>query len=627
MCGIAGLASVDRPSNPQELLRIAQLMADSMVHRGPDDAGVWAPDTGDVALAHRRLSIIDLSRLGHNPMSWHDGDVWITFNGEIYNFGELRRELESAGYTFRSRTDTEVILAAYDRWGLDCVQRFVGMFAIALWDGSRRRLWLVRDRLGKKPLYFAEVGGRLLFGSELKALLTYPAFPRDIDHEAIRLYLEFGYVPSPLTIYRAARKVPPGHFLLMENGRTTMTRYWDPVPFAVEGTAYTAGEAERALEEQLRVAVGQRMIADVPLGAFLSGGIDSSLIVALMREHTRAPVKTFTIRFENPEFNEADHAADVARHLGTEHHEQTCTEAQMLAVVDQLPEMYDEPFADSSAVPTYLVSKIAREMVTVSLSGDGGDELFFGYPRYRYHASAASILALPRPLRRGAAFAADRVPTRRARRIADVLRNDQLDYYARFVSFFTPAEIADLTGAAPAAPLLYADALARSMPMERAARPCLLDLVSYLPEDILTKVDRASMAVSLEVRAPLLDHRVVELALNLPLGLKRRGRTMKWILRQMLYRRVPAALIDRPKMGFGVPLADWFRGPLRERMESYCSGPELFDLGVEPGPIRAMWREFQQGRSHRVYALWLMFSLMAWARRFRSTPAALSLSS
>lgn len=627
MCGIAGLASADRPSSPQELLHIAQLMADAMVHRGPDDAGVWAPETGDVALAHRRLSIIDLSQLGHNPMSSNDGRVWITFNGEIYNFGELRRDLESAGYGFRSKTDTEVILAAYDRWGLECVQRFVGMFAIALWDASRRRLWLVRDRLGKKPLYYAVVGGRLLFSSELKGILTCPSFPRDVDDDAIRLYLEFGYVPSPLTIYRAARKLPPGHFLVLENGRTTITRYWDPVPFAVEGSSYTAEAAERALEEQLRVAVRQRMIADVPLGAFLSGGIDSSLIVALMREQTQTAVRTFTIRFENPEFNEADHAAEVARHLGTEHHEQTCTGAQMLEVVDRLPEMYDEPFADSSAVPTYLVSKIAREMVTVSLSGDGGDELFFGYPRYRYHASAASILALPRPLRRGAALAADRVPTRRARRIADVLRNDELDYYARFVSFFTPTEIAELTGAPPVAPLLYADALARSTSMARAARPCLLDLVSYLPEDILTKVDRASMAVSLEVRAPLLDHRVVELALKLPLGLKHHGRTMKWILRQMLYRRVPSTLIDRPKMGFGVPLADWFRGPLRERMESYCSGPELLDLGVEPGPIRAMWREFQQGRSHRVYALWLMFSLMAWARRFRSTPAALSLSS
>lgn len=605
-----------------ELRRCAASMARAIEHRGPDDAGVWVPETGHVALAHRRLSIIDLSPLGHNPMSWNQGDLWITFNGEIYNFAELRRELESAGCRFRSRTDTEVILAAYERWGLECVHRFVGMFAFALWDVRRRRLWLVRDRLGKKPLYYAEVDGRLLFASELKAILTYPSFPGRVDAAAVGLYLQYGYVPSPLTIYKDARKLPPGHYLVHENSQVTLTRYWDPVPPAVQGSSLAANEAVQALEERLSVAVRQRMIADVPLGAFLSGGVDSSVIVALMREHTRAPVKTFTIRFDNPEYNEADHAAAVARHLGTEHHEQTCTDAQMLAVVDRLPEMYDEPFADSSAVPTYLVSKIARETVTVALSGDGGDELFFGYPRYRYHANAAALLALPRPIRRGAALAADRFPTRRGRRIADVLRSDEMDHYSRFVSLFTPAEVQALTGSAPGLPALYADALERALSIPRAGRPGLLDLVSYLPEDILTKVDRASMAVSLEVRAPLLDHRVVELALALPLSLKRRGGTMKWILRQMLYKRVPPSLVDRPKMGFGVPLADWFRGPLRERMESYCAGPELSDLGIDPAPVRAMWHDFQLGRSHRIYPLWSMFTLMAWTRRFRSMPAA-----
>jgi len=620
MCGIAGLACVDGASRSEELRGVAAAMAGTLEHRGPDDVGVWASDAGNVALSHRRLSIIDLSKLGHNPMSWGRGNLWITFNGEIYNFPELRRELESAGCQFQSRTDTEVILAAYERWGVDCVQRFVGMFAIALWDVRRRRLWLVRDRLGKKPLYYARVDGRLLFASELKALLAYPSFPRRIDDEAVRLYLEYGYVPSPLTIYEDARKLPPGHYLVLEGGQVTVTRYWDPVRFAVEGSSIGAEEAERVLEERLSLAVRQRMIADVPLGAFLSGGVDSSVIVALMREHTRAPVRTFTIRFENPEFNEADHAAAVARHLGTEHHEQTCTEAQMLAVVDQLPDMYDEPFADSSPVPTYLVSRIARERVTVALSGDGGDELFFGYPRYRHHASAAALLALPKPIRRGAAIAADRLPTRRGRRIADVLRSDEADHYSRFVSLFTPSEIARLTGTVPGVPALYRDALERSLSIARAARPGLLDLVSYLPEDILTKVDRASMAISLEVRAPLLDHRVVELALGMPLSLKRRAGAVKWILRQLLYKRVPPALIDRPKMGFGVPLADWFRGPLRERMESYCSGPELIDMGIDPVPVRAMWHEFQQGRRHRVYPLWSMFTLMAWTRRFRSTP-------
>lgn len=616
MCGIAGLVRLHAETGAGCLEQTARAMADTMTHRGPDDSGVWASPDHMVALSHRRLSIVDLSPLGRNPMSYDEGRLWITFNGEIFNFLELRQELESAGYRFRSQTDTEVMLAAYDKWGLQCVDRFVGMFAFALWDAPKRRLWVVRDRLGKKPLYYAESRGILRFASELKAIVADGTVPREIDADGMRLFLQYGYVPSPRTIYSSVRKLPPAHYLLCENGTASVRPYWDPVPYALRRTVVTEAEAEARLETLLSTAVRQRMIADVPLGGFLSGGIDSSLVIALMQEHSVTPVKTFTIRFDNPELNEADHAAAVARHLRTEHHEQTCGERQMLDVVDRLPEMYDEPFADSSAVPTYLVSRIARELVTVSLSGDGGDELFLGYPRYRLHMQAALALRMPRPLRRTVAFGAARMPTRRLRRVADVLRSDDKDPYARFISWWRPEDIAALTGRRPPDAPAYADVTARAAALGREDRVALLDLVSYLPEDILTKVDRASMAVSLEVRAPLLDHRVAEFALGLPSSLKRRGRTTKWLLRQLLYKRVPRALIDRPKMGFGVPLADWFRGPLRERMDSYCAGPDLEDIGLDPGPVRKLWADFAVGRTHRTDLLWQMYALVAWSRRF-----------
>jgi asparagine synthase (glutamine-hydrolysing) len=597
-------------------------MAACLPHRGPDDAGVWVSADGVIALAHRRLAIVDLSDRGHNPMTWDGGRLWITFNGEIYNFLELRKELQGFGHRFRSDTDTEVILAAYDTWGTECVHRFVGMFAFALWDAPQRRLWIVRDRLGKKPLYFADVNGIFRFASELKALVADETFPREVDPDAVGLYLHLGYVPSPRTIYRHAQKLPPAHYLVHEHGRLTVHRYWNPLPFAESHGSRSDADAERELEALLATAVSQRMIADVPLGAFLSGGIDSSLVVALMKEQSKSPVRTFTIRFDNPLYNEADHAAAIARHLGTEHHEQRCDDRQMLAVVDRLPAIYDEPFADSSAVPTYLVSQTARELVTVALSGDGGDELFFGYPRYQFYSFALSALSMPGPFRSAAGIAAARLPGRRLQRVADVLSNDPADCYSGFVAWWTSAEIAKLTGRRRIDIPGYADVLERG-DIRRHDHPGLFDLVSYLPEDILTKVDRASMAVSLEVRAPLLDHRVVEFALGLPLALKRRGGTTKWILRQLLYKRVPRAMLDRPKMGFSVPLDDWFHGPLRERMSAYCAGPDLEDLGISPEPVRKLWSDFLAHRAKRTDLLWQMFTLVAWSRhnRWASTPA------
>jgi asparagine synthase (glutamine-hydrolysing) len=598
----------------------AQAMANTMAHRGPDDQGVWESADGAAALSHRRLAIIDLSPLGRNPMSWGGGRLQITFNGEIYNFRELRCELERSGCQFRSQTDTEVILAAYDRWGLEAVNHLVGMFAFALWDDRLRRLWLVRDRLGKKPLYYTTCGGTLRFASELKAIVADERFPRNIDRSALRMYLRYGYVPSPHTIYAEARKLPPAHYATWQDGVIRVARYWDPISLAMKGQSLSDRDAECELETRLATAVRQRLIADVPLGAFLSGGIDSSLVVALMKEEMGDRPRTFTIRFQNAEFNEADHAAAVAQHLGTEHYEQTCDPQRMLDVVDRLPEMFDEPFADSSAIPTYLVSAIARERVTVALSGDGGDELFFGYPRYAYHADRSWVLGLPRPLRLAAANALSRAPRRRIRRIGDVLRSDEGDRYARFISWFTGDEISALTGAPPEQAPLYVDALNRLTDLPSSERPPLLDLVSYLPEDILTKVDRTSMASSLEIRAPLLDHRVVELAIGLPPALKRRAGVSKWLLRQSLYKRVPPALVDRPKMGFGVPLADWFRGPLREAMSELCAAGELENLGVDGDAVRQLWKSFLAGEGYRTELLWLLYSLIAWSRRFRAVP-------
>ena len=619
MCGIAGITSRSGAALGREAgLRKARAMSGTLVHRGPDDQGAWISPRGTVALSHRRLSIIDLSPLGRNPMLRDEGRLAITFNGEIYNYLELRRELEQAGHHFQSSTDTEVILAAYDAWGLDCVHRLAGMFAFALWDERRQRLWIARDRLGKKPLYYAAQPDILLFASELKALLASDTVSQEVDADALRLYLRYGYIPAPFTIFKTVRKLEPAHSLVCEDGRLTVARYWDPLVFAQSRMEIADAEAEAELEARLSTAVKQRLIADVPLGAFLSGGIDSSLVVALMQEHSANPVRTFTIRFENQEYNEADAAAAVARHLGTEHHEQLCDERRMLAVVDRLPDMFDEPFGDSSAIPTYLVSETARQQVTVALSGDGGDELFFGYPRYRYHADALGLLALPPAIRGLMSGAASRLPTRRLRRIADVLRSNDPDTYARFIAWTDPAEIERISGAPAGIAPLYRQALAGAEEVPRPLRPGLLDLVSYLPDDILTKVDRTSMAVSLEVRAPLLDHRVVELALALPLRLKRRGGITKWLLRQMLTKRVPRHLIDRPKMGFGVPLRDWFMGPLRDQMNEYCQSSALEDLGLDPEPIRGVWREFHAGKYHRPDLLWQAFALMAWSRNFVS---------
>jgi len=618
MCGITAI--VDRADG--DLAPVLTAMTNTLRHRGPDDCGAWQADAHRVALGHRRLSIVDLSPLGRNPMAFADGRYRITFNGEIYNFRTLRSELESAGYRFKSQTDTEVMLAAYDRWGVDCLDRFVGMFAFALWDAARGEMLLARDRLGKKPLYYAEYGGRVSVASELKAIVSDRAFPRVVDPRAVALYLRYGYVPAPLSIYQHARKLPPGNYAIVRDGRVETRRYWDPVRFATSPLTIDPESAERQLEDLLREAVALRMLADVPVGAFLSGGIDSSLVVALMQEQSASPVKTFTIRFEDRAFNEADDAAAVARHLKTDHYEQTCDARQMLDVVDILPDTFDEPFADSSAIPTYLVSRIARQRVTVALSGDGGDELFFGYPRYRYHMNAGWLFGTPRPVRRAAAAVIGAVPRRKFRRAADVLRVDGADRYEPFIAWWTGEEAAAFTGVDAGANPAYIDLRTRSSRIDDDLQPLLLDLGTYLPDDILTKVDRASMRVSLETRCPLLDHRVVEFALGLPLGLKWRGGATKWLLRRLLARRVPPALTDRSKMGFGVPLQSWLRGPLRSRGDRLFESTSLESVGIDARRARDAWREFSAGKSDQSHRIWSLVAIAMWTERWQPQPAA-----
>jgi len=630
MCGIAGFVSPRR--QPRAVL---EAMNQSICHRGPDDAGVWVSSPagrngwtsaeGQIGLSQQRLAILDLSPAGRNPMPNDDETLWITYNGEVYNYLEVRRELESEGFRFRSQTDTEVILKAYERWGADCLRRFIGMFAFAIWDARRRVLFAARDRLGIKPFYYLWTGGEFAFGSELKALGFHPAFAGEIDREALAQYLRFQYVPSPRSIYRTVSKLPPGHFLELSDGRLRTERYWDPLTAAANGTS-NAPEAElyERFESLVSDAVRYRMIADVPLGAFLSGGVDSSAVVALMREHATGPVKTFSIGFEEKALDESPHARAVASHLGTEHHEKICTMQDALDLIPKIPMHYDEPFADSSAIPTMLVSRFAREHVTVALSGDGGDELFWGYQRYFAYRKMRGMLKGPRWLRRSAGAALSLLPDRRFRRAGALLAEDAAteDRYLRFVTILTRREVERLAGSSAELPALYQDVRDR-IGESREDAVSIRDLVSYLPEDILTKVDRASMAFSLEARVPLLDHRVVELSLSLPFDLKYRDGQGKHILRRLLYRRVPRELIDRPKMGFGVPLRRWFRGALAPRLAEVLSPAAIARAGlVDPEGARALLGEDFECVESRPEAVWALYVLHLWgAHAAASRPA------
>jgi asparagine synthase (glutamine-hydrolysing) len=624
-------------------------MAEQLEHRGPDDTGSWADQASSVAFGFRRLSIIDLSEQGHQPMSSASGRFTVVFNGEVYNHGELREDLERAGWAFRGHSDTEVILASFERWGVaDAVPRFVGMFAIAAWDAETRSLSLIRDRLGIKPLYIYSQPGLITFGSELKALYEGPAFDRELDPDALADFLRYLYIPAPHTIFRHVRKLPPGHILTVSDPATELPdsdAYWSVDDVVSRGLADPfRGSDEEAilqLEDHLSDAVALRMYADVPVGALLSGGIDSSTVVALMQQHSNIPVKTYSIAFEEAEHNEGPHAARVAAHLGTDHTELLVTGEDSLKVVPDLSEIFDEPLADPSQIPTFLVSRLARREVTVALSGDGGDELFAGYNRYTYGERVIGrALRMPGVVRRAVAAGIGSVSSRSWDRLHAMatplmpgLRKQRLagekvqklghlmgwtsepDMYRSLMSAWQHPElmVAGGTGRHGA----FEGALEKRDSLGLLHRMMLADQLVYLPDDLLAKVDRASMAVSLEARVPILDHRVAEFAWRLPRALKIRDGQGKWLLRQVLYRHVPKEMVDRPKVGFSVPIGSWLRGPLREWAEDLLAPTSLQRTGiVRSEPVRRAWAEFQNDPGRSGQGIWALVMFQAWSERW-----------
>jgi asparagine synthase (glutamine-hydrolysing) len=619
MCGIAGIFD---PAGYRQVdaARIERMNA-LQFHRGPDDGGVYTePGLG---LGHRRLAILDLTAAGHQPLFNEAGDVAVVYNGEIYNFRELQAELEGQGYRFRSRCDTEVIVNAWSAWGEDCVHRFRGMFAFALWDRQAETLFLARDRLGIKPLHYAQLpDGRLIFASELKAVADHPDFPREMEPEAVEDYFAFGYVPDPRTIFRHARKLAPGHRLRIRRGERAPEPdcYWD-----LSFSETLSGDFDQALIERLEEAVRVRQIADVPLGAFLSGGVDSSAVVAMMARGTSEPIRTSSISFGHKAFDEAAYAAQVAERYGTDHQVRELNPNDF-DLVDQLAGIYDEPFADSSAMPTYRVCELARSRVTVALSGDGGDETFAGYRRHRWHVAEERVRRWLPPGLRGPVFGAlgrwypklNQAPKfLRAKSTFQALAMDPLEGYLDSMSvvkapfreqIFSSRLRAELQGYRATEVLRGHASNGPDHPLLRAQ---YLDFKTYLPGDILTKVDRASMAHSLEVRVPVLDHPLVEWAARLPADQKLRGRDGKHVLKRSLRPYLPDDILYRPKMGFAVPLGDWFRGPLRERVREALLGPQLLDSGLfDPDGVRRLVDDHQAGRWDHSAPLWslLMFA-------------------
>jgi asparagine synthase (glutamine-hydrolysing) len=639
MCGIAGIVAARSGSSAVDLAERARVMVECLKHRGPDDDDVWADVEAGVALGHRRLSIIDLSSAGHQPMISADGRFVISYNGEVYSHSEIRADLEARGCRFHGHSDTEVILESVSAFGLQAtLQRMIGMFAIALWDRKHRSLHLIRDRLGIKPLYWARFGELFLFGSELKALRAHPGWTPRIDRAAIALFLRHNCIPAPHTIYEGVQKLEPGTILtLTPNGELRFERYWNARDVARNGLANqlqgSVFELTDRLEQLLQDAVRRRMIADVPLGAFLSGGIDSSTVVALMQTANAGPVKTFSIGFESGGYDEAPYARAVAQHLQTAHTELTVTGRQALDVIPWLPEMYDEPFADASQIPTHLVSVMTRRHVTVALSGDGGDEVFAGYNRYQLAAGAWSgVNRLPSSIRRFLAagltmLSPDRLlsifPPRlqtvltsdKVHKLASLLRIDaRASIYRHLVTHWEPTDL--MPDVREPRGLIWDKSVEADFP-ELLEQMQFLDLATYLPDDILTKLDRASMAVALEARVPLLDHRVVEFAWRLPRYAKFRRGTSKWLLRQVLHRHVPPHLVERPKMGFAVPLGEWLRGPLRDWAEGLLDERRLREAGLlDVAGVRKVWSDHLAGRGSWQYPLWDVLMLEAWRERW-----------
>lgn len=645
MCGITGFWDPSLQCDSECLEAFVKKMSAQIVHRGPDDHGAWVDEKCGMALGFRRLAILDLTPTGHQPMVSGDGRYVIVFNGEVYNFEALRGELEALGHTFRGRSDTEVMLAAFQAWGIvPAVKRFNGMFAFAAWDRSERRLYLVRDRIGIKPLYYGWLDGVFAFGSELKTLRAHPAFRAEIDRDALAGLLRHNYIIAPYSIYKGISKLEQGAILEVNTAdrSTRLVRYWSGLEMAEYGYTHPfegdEKEAADELDALLRESVRLRMIADVPLGAFLSGGVDSSTITALMQAQSAIPVKTFSIGFSEEGYDEAQHAKAVAEHLGTDHTELYVTPREAMDVIPRLPALYDEPYSDSSQIPTFLVSQLARRHVTVSLSGDGGDELFGGYTRYTFaqniwrwigwqpqpvRSALAGLLGVPsieqwrkavrllEPLLPGSlrhTLLADKIHKFRA-----VLRcSNNREVYEQVISHWLNPDEVVIGGREPAT--VVNDPARWPKIDDFVPWMMAMDLVSYLPDDILVKVDRASMGVSLEARVPLLDdHRVVEFAWRLPLSMKIRGGKSKWLLRQVLYRYVPPGLIERPKRGFSIPIEHWLRGPLRDWAEALLDERRLRQEGYfQVEKIRTAWSNYMAGNGNWHYHLWDILMFQAW---------------
>jgi asparagine synthase (glutamine-hydrolysing) len=627
MCGIAGKVCSDRADCVDAGL--IERMTETIRHRGPDDGGVWV--NGPVGLGNRRLSIIDLSPRGHQPMSNEDGSVWIAFNGEIYNFAELRAELAAQGHLFRSDTDTETIVHLYERDGLDCVKRLRGMFAFAIWDAPRRRLFAARDRLGKKPFFYYSGRDGLLFASEPKAILQDPGVPREVDAQAIRHYLTYGYVPSPWSAFRGLRKLPPAHYLLFENGRVDVRGYWT-LRYQPKRTAPEAALADELLA-LLEQSVRLRLVSDVPLGALLSGGVDSSAVVALMRRVSPAAIRTFSIGFEHPEYDEIAYARRVAEHLHTEHHQFT-VRPDAVALLPRIVWHYNEPFADSSAVPSFAVCEMARREVTVALNGDGGDEVFLGYDRYVAANLSARFDGLPRAARKAASALLAPLPLgtpksslHRLRRFAEVAALPANERYARWITLFDGDSAAQLLApefaratAGPAFGLLD-EALRQSDGSSPAERASHADVQMYLPDDLLVKMDIASMAHSLEVRSPLLDHHVLEFAAALPAGLKLHGMVQKYLLKRVMRDALPESILSRRKMGFGVPIDRWFRNELRDLARDTLLDQRATARGYfRKAAVQRLLDEHDAGTAHHHARLWSLLMLELWHRMFIDQP-------
>lgn len=643
MCGIAGFIE-STPTGREDLHGRAQAMGNAISHRGPDDSGVWIDDTSGVALSHRRLSIIDLSPLGHQPMVSESGRFVIVFNGEIYNFQRMRSALHSmySNLEWRGGSDTEVLLTAFERLGfLKTLEAANGMFAIAVYDRDESCLWLARDRMGEKPLYYGWNNGRFLFASEIAALESHPEFKGKLDSRSISLYLRFGYIPAPASIYQGISKLEPGTALRVdvsgaERIQQKAERYWQiPEPRATEGG--DAVERIAALDSLVRDAVKLRMHSDVPLGAFLSGGVDSSLISAVMQAQSGAPIRTFSIGFSDQRFDESVFGRNVAQVIGSEHTELIVTASDALNVIPSMPTVYDEPFADSSQIPTYLLAKLTRKHVTVALSGDGGDELFGGYHRYFQGKKLLRMYRLaPARLRAAVGRALARIPPAAIERLLSVApakisalgsdriykfaevvgRSGAMDLYKRLVSQWPDPGLIFPGTIEP--PTLVDDINVYSRFDSDISWMMFVDQLTYLPDDILVKVDRASMAVGLEARVPLLDHRLVEFAAGVPEGMKMKGSDGKWLLRQVLHKYVDPSHFNRAKQGFGIPVADWLRGPLREWAESLLSETAIRRTGMlDARRVRDVWKAHLSGRQNFHYRLWVVLMLQAWMEHRR----------